>query len=137
MDTGRNYAVRPAQQRTNAHPVPTAYPKPTNPLPLYLRTRLDVLGDERGRGRISGAPLGRLRLDPARADRGGLECSDLSPLTRESTPGNSVRSEPRGFQAVVVCEEKNCTLASALYLSGNGRYQGGASNQCHCRVLNI
>ena len=30
---------------------------------------------------MSGAARGLFRPDPARVDRGGLECSDLSPLT--------------------------------------------------------
>lgn len=33
---------------------------------------------------MSGAPLSRLRLDPARVERGGFEYSDLSPLTSMS-----------------------------------------------------
>ncbi|TFK93102.1 hypothetical protein K466DRAFT_161311 [Polyporus arcularius HHB13444] len=56
----------------------------------FTRVHRDKLGFFRpdpGADCISGATLGLFRPDPARVDREGLECSDLSPLTKMDARG--------------------------------------------------
>ena len=80
-------------------PIPAPYPK----VRILPSTPKRVSGSQGGFARascgdsfcrrhlgadcISGATLGLFRPDPARVDREGLECSDLSPLTKGDEEG--------------------------------------------------
>ena len=81
-------------------PIPAPYPK----VRILPSTPKRVSGSQGGFARascgdsfcrrhlgadcISGATLGLFRPDPARVDREGLECSDLSPLTKGDEEGD-------------------------------------------------
>lgn len=88
------------------HPVSAAYPKAASS--QALPSEEDLRDSEMSRC-VYGVLLSVLTPGPARANRGRLECSDLSPLTKgdASTKGHPVQNELRSFRAVMVVEGKD------------------------------